>query len=108
MYNDTITLVAQVRTTDEYGDWSVTEQTTEVFAEVQSIGMTEFYQAQATGLRPEIKFILADYLDYSGQKIVRYSPFAGTDNDPVYEYTVIRTYRSGNQLELTCHRGVDE
>lgn len=108
MYNETITLVAQIRTTDEYGDWSVTEQTTDVFAEVQSIGMNEFYQAHATGLRPEIRFIMADYLDYYGQKVVRYRPFTGAETDPLIEYTVIRTYRSGNQLELTCRRGVDE
>ena len=56
----------------------------------------------------DYRFILADYLDYSGQKVVRYRPFTGAETDPLIEYTVIRTYRSGNQLELTCRRGVDE
>ena len=108
MYNETIKLVAQTKTTDEYGDWTVTEQVTVVYAEVLSVGMSEFYQAQATGLKPEIKFVLPDYLEYAGQKIVRYAPFTGAETDPEYEYTVLRTYRNGNELELTCKRGVDE
>ena len=48
----------------------------EVFCEVRSIGMREFYQANATDFHPEIKFVLADYLEYQGETLVRYD---GTD-----------------------------
>lgn len=103
MYDSVIKLVKETKTVNDLGDTVV--QTTErpVFCEVVSIGMTEFYQAQATGLRPEIKFILADYLDYNGEQALKYQQFAGTEQ----EYSVIRTYRNGNELEITAKRGVD-
>ena len=104
MYNDVITLVKEVKTINGYGDRVSTRTEREVFAELKSIGQSEFYQAQATGLKPEIKFILSDFLDYQGERIVKYTPF-GTEEEE--EYTVLRTYRSDTQLELTCVRGVD-
>ena len=42
----------------------------DVFAETRSIGLKEFYQAAASGLKPEIAFRLADYLDYQGERFV--------------------------------------
>ena len=75
-----------------------------VFAELKSIGQSEFYQAQAVGLKPEIKFVLPDYLEYSNEQIVRFQEF-GKDTEE--EYTVLRTYRNNNLIELVCKRGVD-
>lgn len=71
----------------------------EVFCALKSIGATEFYQAQATDLKPELKFILEDHLDYEGEVYVEYE---GT------LYRVIRTYRAGLQLELTVTRASAE
>lgn len=89
---------------DKYGD-IVTEETQRmVFAELKSITQTEFYQAQAAGFKPEIKFVIADYLDYRGEKKVLYQPFDGS----MEAYSVIRTYRNGNALEIVCNRGVDD
>ena len=104
MYNDIITLVAEEISPDEFGDMAVMETTREVFAQLKSITQTEFYQAQASGLKPEVKFLLADYLDYHGELIVRYAPY---ELDKVLEYTVLRTYRDGNGLELVCKKGVE-
>lgn len=103
MYNEIIKLLSETDTTNEYGD--IVKKTIErvVFAEVMSAGMGEFYQAAAVGLKPEIKFKIADYLDYRGEKKLRYAPYKGDEE----EYTVIRTYRKGIELELTCKRGVD-
>lgn len=67
----------------------------EVFVRLASIGQTEFYQAQATDLRPEFKFILDDYLDYEGEFLCIY--------DEVW-YRVIRTYRTGQALEIVVQR----
>lgn len=103
MYNETITLVKESKTVDEYGDIQATTTERTIFAEVQSIGTVEFYQAEAVGMKPEIKFIIADYLDYEGEQALKYTPFAGVEN----LYSIIRTYRNGNQLELTAKRGVD-
>jgi hypothetical protein len=63
----------------------------EVFAGLRSIGQSEFYQAQATGYKPELKFVLADYLDYDGETLVEYT---GT------LYRVLRTFRAGQSLEI--------
>ena len=105
MFNDVIELVKQTKTVNEYGDHVVVETVRTVYAEVQSVGQTEFYQANANGFRPELKFVLADYLEYEGEMIVRYAPFSA--NPSVAEYRVIRTYRKDNLLELTVQRGVD-
>ena len=84
---------------DPYGDSVMEERVSgAVFAEIKSIGQSEFYQAQTAGKKPEIKFKLTDYLDYQGQ---RYLVHDGT------RYSILRTYRtSGNELEVTCYGGV--
>lgn len=98
MMTDVITLISQERTVDVYGDPVVTETTRDVLCEVASIGMKEFYQAEAVGLKPEIKFILQDYLDYD---LEQYVVHGGE------RYRVLRTYRTGQRLELTCYREVN-
>lgn len=99
MKNDVITLIEQIGGgTDAYGDRVFEEYTRDVFCEVASVGQKEFYQAHAVGLQPEIKFILADYLDYNGEMYVSYN---GT------RYKVLRTYRKGQELEITVIREVN-
>lgn len=72
----------------------------EVFAKQNSIGMTEFYQAAATDYRPELKFTLTDYLDYNGETFAKYD---GT------LYRIMRTYRAGQEIELTLtHASAEE
>ena len=61
-------------------------------ASLRSIGQTEFYQAAATDYRPEKKYVLADYLDYNDEPYL----MAGSDL-----YRIIRTYRAGQEMELT-------
>lgn len=96
--NDVITLIQQTRSVDDYGDPVITETTRDVFAKLGSIGQKEFYQAHAVGLQPEVKFILTDYLDYDGEEIVLH-------NDQ--RYRVLRTYRKGQELEITVYREVN-
>ena len=96
--NEILTLITATQTADEYGDMVTTETTREVFAKLGSIGMKEFYQAQAVGLQPELKFVLADYLDYNGETLVGYNG---------QRYRVLRTYRAGQELELTVYREVN-
>lgn len=71
------------------------ESRRDVFCSLRSIGQQEFYQASATTFRPEIKFVLADYLDYEDETLALYN---GT------LYRVLRTYRDGQTLELTVER----
>ncbi len=96
--NEILTLITVTQTADEYGDQVTTETTREVFAKLGSIGMKEFYQAQAVGLQPELKFVLADYLDYEGETLVEHNG---------HRYRVLRTYRDDQELELTVYREVN-
>ena len=96
--NEILTLITSTQHVDEYGDLVTDETSREVFAKLGSIGMKEFYQAQAVGLQPELKFVLADYLDYYGETLVEHNG---------QRYRVLRTYRSGQELELTVYREVN-
>lgn len=95
--NELLTLVGRTLADDGYT--VVNEIRRDVFCRLASIGQTEFYQAQATDLRPELKFILADYLDYDGEYLCIY-------NDEWYR--VIRTFRSGLALEIVVQKAAPE
>ena len=95
MYDSVIKLVSESKVVDAYGDIIVEVTERSVFAELKSIGQSEFYQAAATGLRPELRFRLSDYYDYDGEQIVEYNSS---------RYRVMRTYRSGQELELTVYQ----
>lgn len=103
MFDDTITLIKETKTVDEYGDTITTETERTIFAQVKSIGQSEFYQAQAVGLKPEIKFIISDFADYQNEKKLKYTPFGGTEE----VYTVLRTFRTRYNLEIVCKRGIE-
>lgn len=96
--NSILTLIQQTPSVDAYGDQVLTETTRDVFCGLRSIGQKEFYQAQAVGLQPELKFVLADYLDYNDEPLVTYNG---------QRYRVLRTYRTGQEIELTCYREVN-
>ena len=97
MYNEVIILRSYESTINNVGDRVETPKDAMRFAKIKSIGQSEFYQAQAQGLRPEIKFIISDYLDYENQEEVIHNNF---------RYKVLRTYRSGNEIEIVCYGGV--
>lgn len=85
---------------DEYGDLVLIENKTKVYARCKSIGQSEFYQAQTSGLKPEIKFVLATSRDYKGQEEIVF------DN---VRYKVLKTYISlDDSIEITCYGGVRE
>ena len=97
-YNDVITLrKADADDVDELGDKTFTVSDRQIFARTASIGMKEFYQAAGVGLRPEIKFVIADAEDYHGELIVIY-------HDTPYK--VLRTYMTGTELEIVCYSDV--
>ena len=96
--NEVITLIKQKQGVDDYGDPVITESARDVFARLGSIGQQEFYQAHAVGLKPEIKFVLTDYLDYEGENLVQYEG---------QRYRVLRTFRKGQELEITVYQEVN-
>lgn len=68
------------------------ETTTQVFVEVRSVSMSESYRARSAGLDPVFVFVLSDYADYNGQKVIVYNE---------KRYRVIRTYTDVQRLEIT-------
>lgn len=99
MYSEILTLLGKERVEHVPGQGrKKIQERREVFARVMSIGQQEFYQAQANGLKPEMKFEVADYLDYADEKEIEYEG---------KRYTVLRTYRNGRRLEITVYGGVN-
>lgn len=93
---DVIALVAKTITTDKYGNEVAKETERTVFCEVDSISQTEFYAAANTELNPEYKFTIF-FGDYEGEEVV---VFNGA------RYSVYRTYRTGDNLELYAERKI--
>lgn len=104
MYNEVIKLIKVTKTKDKYGGLVENETERTVFANIKSIGQSEFYQAQAVGFKPEVKFVLPDYLEYQDESKLKYK---GINDAEEKTYSVIRTYRVDNTLELVCKKGVD-
>lgn len=78
----TITLIGEEPTA--HGVFEVPDNIqNEVFAEVLSASQNEFYKALENGLEPELVFMLTDYGDYNGEKILVYDD---------KRWRVIRTY----------------
>ena len=102
MYDQPIKLISVTKTGNQYGDFVETTSEREVFAEIKSISQSEFYQAKALGMKPEIKLVLADYLEYQGETKLKYQSYGESEE---HEYTIIRTFRKGNELEIVCKRG---
>lgn len=71
----------------------------DVFCRVASIGMREFYEASARDFYPEMKFIIADYLDYNDEQVAKHNG---------KYYRVLRTYRTGQELEIVATRASAE
>lgn len=62
------------------------------YCRVESVTRNEYYRAMSNGIEPQLVFVLSEYADYNGQKIVIYNN---------KRYRVIRTYVSDNSIELT-------
>lgn len=99
MWFNTCNLGILTKTTDDIGDVIETIVfDNEVYCNEKSIRASEFYQAQALGMKPEVTLELM-LSDYNKEKYVQY------DEE---EYTVLRTYKtSPERIELTLVRGVN-
>ena len=100
-----VTLIAEHDGRNASGDLVKTETRRNVLAGEYSVGMTEVYQGMAMGFKPEVKFKLANWLDYQGEERLEYTPF-GSEN--VVKLRVLRTYNAGDSLEIICYRDNEE
>ena len=94
--DDVIDLISSTKTVNALGDTVETTTEKTVFVQVQSVGAKLKYEALSFGLKLVWKFILADYLDYSGEEQVRYE-------GSVYQVTDTFRRQDGG-LELTVAR----
>lgn len=81
---------------NDIGEATIKETITEIFAERQSIGLSEFYQANANGFKPEIAFLIYRF-EYHGEKTIVYNG---------ERYNVIRTAdvkSNGDKIKIICN-----
>lgn len=93
---DVITLVKQAISADAYGIEQVTETTRQIFCEVDSIQQSEFFAAADTELNPEYRFTIF-FGDYEGEELLTFNNV---------RYSIYRTYRTGDYLELYVERKI--
>lgn len=93
MWRDVVQLKNVTYTTNEYGDHIGAGTNNTVFANQKSVRQSEFYQAHATGLKPEIMFEVRA-VDYEGQPQLVHNGKT---------YNIIRTFSAnGEIMELVC------
>lgn len=105
MIDDVITLIRESAPSyDASGNEIPTSTARQVFCQVRSVSRSEFYQAAQNGLHPEYIFVLSDYREYLGEKLLTYRDWTGTTRT----YYVTRTYRpdGSNSIELTAEERV--
>lgn len=86
--DDVIEFVTTTETVNEIGDAIETPNYRQVFANKKSVRQTEFYQAAAKGLKPEIMFEVWT-LEYQGEEKFRH-------NEKLYN--IIRTYDRPDEM----------
>lgn len=95
MWGDVLNLISIDSAVNSLGDITETPTSRQVFCNKKSIRQSEFYQAQASGLKPEIMFEIRA-IDYADEKKLSFESL---------EYNIIRTYsKNGETLELICNR----
>ena len=97
-WSDVVNLIEQTYTENSTGDTISTEKITKVYANKKSIRQSEFYQANATGLKPELLFEIHS-IEYGDQDRLGYNS---------KKYDIIRTYDKGEFIELICQGVVND
>ncbi|WP_337970290.1 phage head closure protein [Virgibacillus salexigens] len=98
-YDHEVTLINKTIDYDDLGNPIPSETKTTVLCQLGSIGRSEFYEASAQGLKPEIEFVIHAF-EYSGESEIEFQGVL---------YTVIRTFRRDfEEIELTCERNIGQ
>lgn len=94
LFRDVVDLIASTPGENDIGDpIEVDAPPRQVFANKKSVRQSEFYQAMANGLRPELMFEIRE-ADYGGEAKLQFEGKA---------YIIIRTYPAKNELlEIIC------
>lgn len=89
-----IDLIAVTTAQDANGIWQESESARRVFAKVDSVSASEFFDGGRNGLNPSLRFLVFDG-DYHGEPIVEHEGL---------RYGVYRTYERGDQVEVYVER----
>lgn len=94
---DVLTLIGTETTgKDSLGQHIETPVTREVFARIESVSQSEFFEAARIGLTPSYKAVLSFAEDYGGEEIAEYNG---------QRYAIYRTFvTAAGQIELYLKR----
>jgi len=93
LWRDVVDLTEITTTIDAVGDSVEVETKVTVYCNKKSIRQSEFYQAMAIGLKPELMFEIR-IMDYTGQEWLYYDS---------KKYQIIRTFTKNDEIiELVC------
>ena len=96
-----IALVSIEYEQDDLGEWTEVQTKREIFGWVESVTMSEFYQAGMQGFKPEYK-ITVWLKEYEGEELLEYNGKL---------LTIYRTYRRDDgrlELYVTERKGEEE
>lgn len=96
MYEDIAYLVSEVETINDLGDTVLTPTDRLVYVNRSSVRQSEFYQAQAVGLRPELMFEMR-VSDYQDEPKIKHDGKT---------YDIIRTYEKNKDFIELIAKGV--
>lgn len=89
-FKDVGYLCKEKRTLDKHNRPKISYEDKMIYCNIKSIGLTEFYQAQSVGLKPELK-IEARLIDLDGATHFKY-------NNKLYK--ILRTNKKEDSIEL--------
>lgn len=83
-----IYLIKNDKQQNQYGVWVDNTTERKVFAEVTSVGQSEWFEGGRQGLNPQLRFRMFAY-DYQGESLLKY-------NNTIY--SIYRTYVDKNEI----------
>ena len=95
LFREVINLISTSEGTNSLGDpIKIFVESENIFADKQSIRQSEFYQAAAVGLKPEITLVIRT-IEYNQESLLKFNG---------KKYNIIRTYEKDNEfIELICN-----
>ena len=92
-FREVIYLITVSTTNNTLGNAIDTDTKKTVYADETGVKSSEFYQALATGLKPEKSFVIRS-IDYANEQYLEHNS---------KRYRIIRTYnKDGEMLEIVC------
>lgn len=94
LFREVINLISVTSGTNSIGDpIKILVESNDIFADKQSIRQSEFYQAAAVGMKPELTFVIRT-CEYNDEPMLKFN---------LKTYNITRTYEKDSEfIELIC------